>query len=216
MLQVMRSGTHSFLLLALMWGLAPGLHASPLKTPKRIVSEHTVDLTPLFHWWTNHAGARPLASWSHVTGNIVGTNGTAWVVEASVDSHAGGAHHRVLLRHPPLQDRADFEQLSTRLKALNEQRAKLSGEQTQAKHEANSLTSHAPNSRVARREARLLKQEAKAANGDLNTLDKQIKDVRGKLAAFPSEDHYVVDCFALNTGEQSAAGAVYDHGLVLK
>ncbi len=208
----MRLANKLWLLLALWFVTAPGLQAGPLKAPKRVISDRTVDLTPLFRWWTNHAGVRPLASWSHLSGGVVGTNGTAWVI----DANAEGAHHKIVLRHPPLQDRADFEQLSTRLKTLKTERSNLTGQQTKAKEEAKSLTTQAPRSRLARREARVLRQEAKAANSDVNNLDKQIKDLESKLAAFPNPDHYVVDCFALKTGEESAAGAVYDHGLVVK
>ncbi len=196
---------------------ASPLQGGPLRDPKRVVSDHTVDLNPLFHYWTNHVGPRPLTAWAHVTGSVVGTNGLTWVVEAHVAggaSNEGGGQHRVLLRHPPLQDRAEFEQLAARLKALNDQRSAITGQQSKVKQQAKALNSQ-PN-RVAHREARVLNAAAKSAQPDVTAIDKQIQDVKHKLAAYPSPDHYAVDCFALQTGEQSAHLPIYDYGVAVK
>src|SRR5690242_18285453 len=69
-------------------GVEPAGFANPAQAPRRIVNGFAVDISPLCTWWTNHEGARPLISWVHVTGAIVGTNSGAWVIEARVD-HAG-------------------------------------------------------------------------------------------------------------------------------
>jgi hypothetical protein len=127
------------------------LLASPLKAPKRMINGQMVELTPLFKWWAKRDGQRPLTAWVHITGKIVGTNGWDWVVEAQIEKtdrpnrpeEAGhrteGGPTRIVLREPPVQDRAEFEQLSAQLKTLTAQHAALAGQEADAKNRADAL-----------------------------------------------------------------------------
>src|ERR1041385_5018948 len=68
--------------------------ANPLKSPRRTINQYVVDLNPLFRWWTNRAGARPLEAWVHITGQIVGTNAWGWVLHAHI-GESGRANPRL-------------------------------------------------------------------------------------------------------------------------
>jgi hypothetical protein len=202
------------------------VQAGPLKSPKRAVDGVTVDLTPLFRWWTNHANARPLTAWVQVTGSIVATNSYGWVVDATVESSSRrtpdedvpsitpGGHKRILLNHPPLQDRAAFEKLAAQLKSLEDQRTQARDLQKEAQSylRPGSKVPH-PYFRKARvaawGEAKTTEDAAKAQVVDL---DKQIKDLKAKMAPWPSTEHYELDCFALDTGKEQSGLPLYDHG----
>src|SRR5437588_8650738 len=70
--------------------------AGPLQNPKRVVNGQTVDLNPLFQWWSKHNGYRPLAAWVHITGSIAGTNGVGWIVAGKIEKspvHATDGTH---------------------------------------------------------------------------------------------------------------------------
>jgi hypothetical protein len=89
----------------------------------------TVDLTPLFLWWsrqplvvtnksagadTNAAPAeeRPLAAWSRVTGTKLATSGSSWLVQAVI--HASPTEHtnaRIILNNPPAVEEAAYDTL---------------------------------------------------------------------------------------------------------
>lgn len=215
----------------LVWGAilfcaACAVQGGPLKSPKRGVNGGTVDLTPLFRWWTNHADARPLTAWVHVTGSVVGTNTYGWLVEATVESSGRqapgedapsitpGGQKRILLGHPPLQDRAVFEKLAAQLKLLDDQRAQARDLQKQAQDYLR------PGSKVPRpyfhkgrvsanADARMTEEAAKVQILDL---DKQIKELKAKMAPWPNTDRYELDCFALDTGKQQSKLPLYDHG----
>ncbi len=211
--------------MALACALAPGLQASPVKSPQRLVHERSVDLTPLFHWWTNRAGPRPLTAWVHLTGEPVATNSFGWLIQAQVENTSRGtnAHRhsstaagstRVLLQNPPLQDRAEFERLKAELRALNQQRTNLTAETQAVAAEQNAIRRSGLRPRAVAAETRQLRAVQSEANTSLKTLDRHLQDVRRKLAAFPSPDHYVLDCFALETAAEYSGLPVYDHGFV--
>jgi hypothetical protein len=206
--------------------VAAAASASPLKAPKRVVNQQTVDLTPLFHWWTNQSGARPLTAWVHVTGNVVGTNSYGWVLEGKVEASVrpgqeegaasanGSGPKRILLRHPPLQDRAAFEQLAAQYKAWNGQRAQAASAESQAHtflHGSNGV--HQVRFKRHAWQRQELAATEKDAAASKKALDKQLQDLKAKLAAWPSPDIYQLDCFALDTRTEQNRLPVYEHGM---
>jgi len=214
---------------------APALLGSPMRDPKRLVNERTVDLNPLFQWWTKHNGPRPLTAWVHLSGPIVGTNAFGWVVEAQVE---GGAHsesagdakgaapsaeRKIILRNPPWQELAEFARLSAQLKTLTNQRVQLANAEAQAKTraEADAKTRSANRhnrsySRALAADERQSKQTETQARDQVKILDQQIADTKKKLSIYPSADHYAVDCFALDAGSEFSQMQVYDHGQIFK
>jgi len=217
--------------LVVMMAHAPGLQANPLRNPKRLVDGRTVDLQPLFQWSTNHHGPRPLTGWVQVSGEIVGTNSLGWIIQARVEpSHepagqgssaevSSGGLQKIVLRHPPLADRTEFESLAKRLHDLLSQRDQASGVETKAKNQLKADEkqggAHRRN-RALVAEERELKKESKQAKDQVQALDRQITEVRAKMAAFGTSDHYSVDCFALKTPARLEQMAVFDHGVVFK
>ena len=212
----------------------PMAGASPIRDPKRSVNERTVDLNPLLLWWTNHNGSRPLVSWVQVTGPVVGTNSYGWVVEARVERTArnteassvpdsGSGKTRILLRHPPLQDRAVFVKLSQQLKVLNTQRSTLSAAESDAKSRRKAVDDAESYNRAygvrswgLAVERRQLQQNQSQVSAQLKVLDQQIQALKKLLSPWPDTDHYVVDCFALDVGQGKDGLPVFDYGLVVK
>lgn len=207
--------------------------ASPTQHPKRNINLYTIDLSPLFKWWSRHEGPRPLSSWVHITGSIVGTNAGAWIVEAKVDgakpetdnnaSSSARDPVKILLLNPPAEDLVEFEQLTSRLNELTIHRASLAGEESQARMHEQAV---AGQQRVIRRnsaelrllaaEEKQLKQVESTDQTEQRNLDEQIKEIKAKLAVYSKIDHYEVDCFALELRYDYGRLAVYDHGRVLK
>jgi len=200
-----------------------------------LINNQTVDLGPLFKWWTNHTGSRPLTGWVHVTGPIVGTNSWGWVVEAKVDgpNHATAAHDtpdaarketgKLLLQHPPLQDLVEFQRLKAELDALNQSHKQLLDQETQAKNRTEviarqkaSVNRYSAEARELSQETRQLNQVSQQAGGEIKLLDSRIRVLKEKLAMYPSSERYLVDCFALDTGQETQAMPVYDHGSVFQ
>jgi hypothetical protein len=221
--------TRTILLLAAAAVLAASVaYASPAKDPRRMINGQTVDLTPLLQWWNQKNGDRPLSAWVHITGEVVGTNAGAWVVSAQTDEKAegtgaAGGDKKILLRNPPLQDRAAFEQVLAQKKALEAQKAGLN---TQAEQADAKLKDISQERKVAREhhvaakglnaQSSKLKQEEKTAKSEMKPLQGQIDDLDKKLKQYGNTDHYVVDCFALKTAERLDATPVFNHGAVMR
>jgi hypothetical protein len=212
----------------------PKAGASPVRDPKRSVNARTVDLNPLLLWWTNHNGARPLVSWVQVTGAVVGTNSSGWVVDAKVERTArnmeassmpdsDSAKTRILLRHPPTLDQAVFEKLSQQLKVLNAQRSALSAADSDARTRRRLIEDAETYSRAygvrswgLAVERRQLQQNQSQVSAQLKVLDQQIQALKKLLSLWQDTDHYVVDCFALDVGQGKDGLPVFDYGLVVK
>ena len=209
------------------------VQASPAKYPKRLVNGRMVDLTSLCVWWTNHSGTRPLSGWVHLTGAVTSTNSWGWLVAAPAPTQAHtpkseadktspeGTGHKALLLHPPLQDIAAFGQLSDQLKSLNEQRNQCAKEEGNIKGMEKAVSQEQSAARHNRVRSSALAQESKSlsardkeAKAQLDLLDKQIRAIKSELARYPSSEHYVLDCFALDTGQEQNGIPVYDHGSV--
>ena len=201
-----------------------------------MIDGQAVDLSPLFHWWTNHQGARPLTAWVHVSGSIVGTNAWGWTLEARVEpssiagtgkaSGPNSGQPRLILKNPPLQDRAQFESLADQLNQLEEQHRQLSEQLTNATNQSHEIAAQQKSNRQNRVRSRALAQEAQQVKqmsnqdqSDLKALDKQLQEVRARLAVYSNAKTstvYTVDCLALETGLEYNGVPVYDHGSILR
>ncbi len=203
--------------------------ADPLRDIKRTVNGTAINLSPLFHWWTNHQGDRPLAAWVRVHGTVIGTNSGAWVISGKFEKSAlrmasgdeaasSSGDEKILLKHPPLASRFEFDQLKAQLKKLTDERSSLSNLGTEAGKEAHQLNAQyaGRRSRVAAQESRSLSLTSKEAKADVKLLDAQIKNVKTKLGAFPDPERFGIDCFALDTGQRSGELPVFDYGVTYK
>jgi hypothetical protein len=215
------------LLAALFCACLQPVQADPLRDPKRVVNGATVNLTPLFHWWTNHQGSRPLTAWVHAHGTISGTNALGWIISGKADksslrsgeqSHAAAETKdgpKFILKNPPLQDVAAFESLRQQLSQANADRARVQQDETNAKTKETTVrkTTRGRNRNQATAQ---LRNEEQADKSQLQTLDAQIHELKKKLAVYPNPDHYQVDAIVLDTGTDSGALPVYDHGYAIK
>jgi hypothetical protein len=211
------------------------LPANPLKSPRRVINNQSVDLNPLFKWWTNHTGTRPLTAWVRISGTVVATNSWGWVIEGKAQGATGNGASRdeaesapkesgkILLLHPPLQDLVEYERLKSQLQTLTTNRQELVREGTQAKTQAQAVAKeqktmarNSPRARTLSQEAKQLNQTSGQAQSQVKLLDRQIQPLKDKLATYPSSEHYVIDSFALDTGREAQNMAVYDHGLVFQ
>ncbi len=206
--------------------------ANPLKGPRRAINQYVVDLNPLFHWWTNRAGERPLDAWVHITGRIVGTNSWGWVLHAHIEeadrANSDAAEHsaskdeaNIILKNAPRAEQAEFESLKARMKVLLAERDAGAAQVADAHRHVKAVTDQQKGSRQHHtirlaRESSKWKETGKAAQEQLKPIDKEIAEINTKLSAFPDREKYAVDCFALRPSEKINGLPVYDHGAVLR
>ncbi len=213
--------------------------AALLDSPKRVVEGRMVDLTPLFRWWTNRTGVRPLAAWVRVTGTVAGTNSLGWVISGSAEtrpkdddqlashftkpsdstgSKASSAHAAVrefLLKNPPLEEAAEFEKLEAELKQAKSERAKLQSDESEAKAQR-AQVQKGTRGRVRARATGQLRAVEKADAEMTKKLDLTIAELERKLRSYPSQDRYEVNAIALDTGTEYGHLRVFDRGMPLK
>jgi len=208
------------------------LAATPLKSPKRLINQDQVDLSPLFHWWTNRSGEQPLRAWVHITGAIVGTNSWGWTVNARIEGDGTGkatsttrpgrsGEMRIILENPPRIEQAEFLTLRARLTALETQHQAVDAQVSEAEGHVKAIAEQQKGSRQHHskrlaQEAASWKQAETQAREQLKPLDKQIAEVNAKLGMFPDHEHFSVDCLAMDTGKELRGVHLYDHGVVLK
>jgi hypothetical protein len=211
-------------LCGLAWLAGPTLRANPLKDPRRVISGRSVNLEPLFRWWTNRQGDRPLWAWVHITGTVVATNSWGWTVEGRLEapptrakgtareSASSGGRVKLALLHAPVADLEDFAQLAAESKALHDQSQALSNQLSSA---ANTLRNIGPNphrSLALAAQVRQLHLFENQARAQLMALRPLMADCRAKLAAYPDPTKYIVDCFALDLGREANGMPIYDYG----
>jgi hypothetical protein len=207
------------------WLAGSTLHANPLKDPKRVIAGQTVNLEPLFRWWTNRHGDRPLYAWAHITGAVVATNAWGWTVQARLDRPPTRAHGsaqepasaggqvKLALKHPPVSELEDFSQLTAQSKALSDQGQALSNAVKAAASRAREIRANTPRSRLRAAEVRQWQLAENQAKARLAALRPLLADCRAKLAAFPNSTKYIVDCLALDMGQEVNGLPIYDYGV---
>lgn len=210
---------------AVSWLAGSTVHANPLKNPKRVIMGKTVDLQPLFRWWTNRHGDRPLFAWAHIIGAVVATNTWGWTIEGRLDQAPARAHGpaqegasaggrvKLALRHPPVSELEGFSQLTAQIKALNDQSQALSNEVRTAANQLRGIGHNARHSRLLAAQAhqlQLLENQDKAQLANLRPI---LADCRAQLAAFPDPKKYMLDCLALDMGQEVNGLPVYDYGV---
>ncbi len=203
------------------------LRANPLKYPKRVITGQTVNLEPLFRWWTNRHGDRPLSAWAHITGAVVATNGWGWTIEGRLDhpparGHgsaqeraSAGGQVKLALQHPPVSELAEFSELTAQSKALNDQSRALSNEVSAAARRLREIGTNNQRSRLLAPQVRQLRLVESQGRAQLANLRPLLADCRAKLAAFPDSTKYILDCLALDMGQEVNGLPLYDYGVPL-
>ena len=208
------------------------LCANPARNPKRAIGGQSADLTPLVHWWQHPTGQRPLSGWAHVTGRIVGTNAYGWTVEGRVEEAGkpgekikkAGSSSKFILKTPPVQEYAEFNQLEANLTQWKDQRDKLNREiKSDAQREKKLSGQSSRSNRHGHRRAKKANEQLKETKTDerdtrdrLDAVEKQIKQAEKRRNEICDGDRYTVDCFALKLEAKFRDAQIYDHGTVLK
>jgi DNA-binding TFAR19-related protein (PDSD5 family) len=196
--------------------------AALLDSPKRVVDGRTVDLTPLFHWWTNRHGSRPLTAWVRVGGAVTATNSLGWVISGHPEKSSAHAKQngrepanrdpsQFILKDPPLEEAADFARLHQELKQAQAEKARLQSEASTAKAQEAQVQKAMRGALRAHATGQLRGIE-KADTNLMKSVDRTIAQLKQKLSVYPNQDHYEVNSIALDTGTKYNDLPVYDRG----
>ncbi len=197
-----------------------------LESPKRVVNGRMVDLTPLFHWWTNRHGPPPLTGWVRVTGSVTGTNSLGWVITGNAEAHpaqpktsTGDRENRILtprfvLKDPPVQELGDFERLQSQLKQANEEKARLQREEAYVKAQQ-AQVQKSTHGRIRAGATAQFREIEKTDANLMKSLDRTISQLKQKLSVYPHPDHYEVNAIALVTRTEYDRMPIYDRGIPL-
>jgi hypothetical protein len=235
------------LILLLLTGFSVAAQANPApaccRHPVRVFgNQTTVNLTPLFHWWTDRArsgqvtadtgggvdASRPLTAWRRVTGFKTGELGADWVVNAVIQASPGdtnGTRQVIILKHPPVAEEHLYYDLKNRLAAAPQQitadqriyeTETRAAAKASARAQAFSGASKQAGKMQAqnyRREADQHKATAAAALKEQQELSAAYPQVQKELDAIPAADgHYQIDWFALTIGRNSQGITIFDLG----
>jgi hypothetical protein len=206
------------------WLACSSLQANPLKDPKRVITGQTVNLEPLFQWWTNRHGDRPLYAWVHITGKIVATNAWGWTVQGRLeppptrahrsakDRESEGGQVKLVLEHPPVSELEEFWQLIAQCKALSDQGGVLSNQVKAATQRLREIDGNNRRSRLLAAEARQLRFFQEQVKGQLADLRALLAECHARLATFPDKTTYIVDCLALDMWRDVKGLPLFDYG----
>ena len=227
------------------------LDASPFRFPNRIVSDRGLNLKPLFTWWTNAEliinqnnglptdkklamPPRPFPPWVRIQGDAFVQSGYDWILFADVEDVPGHVEKiKILLRHPPINDREKFLQLTARINQFQKTGAAASSAaedasaQSQAHEERRELLNEAHDANVSSvgvssqadahyaQSVQLMqnaaRQRAIAENANLNAA--QIGQLLSEYS--PSNNgEYKIDLFAFRTGITEGGLSVFDLGMM--
>jgi hypothetical protein len=125
---------------------------------------------------------------------------------------AATEHCRIVLKHPPLPELSDFNDLTAQLQALAAERDAASNQLHAFQAHIRQLNSVGRRSRAQALDLKQSKQAESQAKTLLASLGQQIKDCQNRLAAFPNSKKYSIDCLALDTGWLSGGLFVFDCG----
>jgi len=198
-----------FLLAVWLMGSTP-VRANPCAYPKRMVNGYTVDLQPLFDWWSSPKGARPLSGWKHVTGTIARELASGWVLNGKAEG--AGQVSTFLLKNPPRERLRRFQELQrqlTQLEAARDNAMEMLRRPVLAPGQWSSLL-------VDGKTQPMSPEEHRQVVARLTVLDQNVRGIRGELA--PMQDDgggFKLDAFALRPSETFEGLPVFDHGYAL-
>ena len=233
-------------ILLFLWLTAGSLSAQTNQTlaccrhPVRIFGDHaTVNLTPLFRWWTQHehsdqlsAGgggadpSRPLAAWHRITGTKAGELEYSWFVDAVIYTSPGTrTNARIILKNPPVAEAGQLATLKSELAAAgqqiaNDQRTYQADVKAAQKATARAQTGSRSNSNRTRQNAANYTQQAAqenaaaaAAQNEQKQLEQASMAGKNQLAAIPVvKGKYQIDWFAMAAGRNKDGVPIYDVG----
>jgi len=197
---------YGLITVALMTGLS-GLCAGQKESARRIIGGVTVDLAPLIKWEKTKRGDRPLAHWFHVRGTVESENAVGWVLRADLDGSQGKGG-KIILKNAPREEAAEFGRLEAQRDGLNREKARLERRANRPVEDKTVFTR-----RGVRKTRDPRRNEVADARADLKDVNRQIKELDQRIAKFPaSGGKFIVDCYALKTGQLFDGIPIYDCG----
>lgn len=211
--------------------------------PVRVFGDNTtVNLTPLFHWWThgNHSGqasasrnggldpSRPLPAWHRITGTKTGDLDYSWIVDAVIyTSPSTRTNARIILKNPPATEEQLFNNLKSQLAAAgrqitNDQRTYQADLKAAQKAESRVQAESRSTNRRTRNNRESYSQQAAQKNATATaalTEQKQLEQTRAlaeqQFNAIPAmKGKYQLDWFAMKLGRNKDGVPIYDVGIV--
>ena len=228
---------------------------NPYRYPVRVVNDGRVNLLPLFTWWSNAThvanldeknaslkeptnavnvlATRPLSRWVRIKADKWQPSTLGWTMEANVERSPGlSMNMTIVLKHPPMADKARFDSLVARrdwLVGYDKQQTQVAGAKrnnahalgassTSYKHVANagvhgyykdSLRGSADEQWNALLRA---SQESKLPSRRAVNTTTERENVNRRLAEFNMGSGYEIDLFALFTGQYQNGMPVLDLG----
>ena len=218
-------------------GGGPGGSPAPTcpcwRYPIRIVNNRKVDLRPQFAWWQNNFEAcqrifssarqpgqppdlssltpQPMPGWQRIKeGHFISNVAYGWLCEAVVEdlpSHT--VTNKIILRHPPMADKAEWDDLVGQYYDLKGQ-AGATNPPPRHVHKAAKGGASAARQQVA------TQADTNAANLAVQRHNAELgmSDIVAALQKFPKGTNYTVDLFALKIGylQDGSHRQVFDLG----
>ncbi|MGP8199911.1 MAG: hypothetical protein ACLQU4_10455 [Limisphaerales bacterium] len=112
--------TFTILLLTILACSGHDLAACWNRWPVRLFGSQAVNIQPLLAWWIRQdSSPRPLPTWYHVSGDIIGETPYGWTVRGFIQTNRSSSRAAVFqLRHPPAGERRRFNELNADLARL--------------------------------------------------------------------------------------------------
>ena len=230
------------------WSVSAQTNQSPFccRYPLRTLGEYqnqTVDLSPLFQWWSSHGGqnddqpapnlnfpdpSRPLTAWKRITGIKTAEYDYGWVVDAEISiSPTSRTNEWIILRHPPAAEEAQYYNLQAQIAQFREQIAHdmrtremdlkdAERVQERANRDEKSFSKSVRNyyGTDLKDEAKRYRNAADAALNDQKQSEQTLGQAQELFNSLPNaRNQYVLDCFALEVGRNSKGQRIFDAGL---
>ena len=222
-----------------------------LRYPQRMISSTQVDLRGLMAWWTNAQALqlrptiktntqpvlppRPLSSWVRVKGSICSEGMMGWIVEADIEEQPGAsAHSRILLVHPPKEEKQKFDRLKAESKQDQETQAsantaadanqEIVDEASSKAAALDTISSASPlltylvqgdelgYSRAAGNASdrkKIMVTKSTASSEAASEADHELEEM-------PPGEQYTVDFFALRMAQEYQGLSIYDLGTMIR
>jgi hypothetical protein len=224
-------------------GGAPATNYPCWRYPIRIINYKKIDLHPQFEWWQENFGAYqsafaaaqpsqkppdlssltppPLPGWHRIKeGHYISDVAYGWLCEAVIEDYPSHVvTNRIIIRTPPIADKAKWEDLVNRYYELKDEAGDASpAANPAAKHthhkSLNAASGAAYQQAGAQNAYGATNSSATHASAHHHAAKSTPDDILAALEKFPQGTNYTVDLFALKLGylQDGTHRQVYDLG----
>lgn len=211
--------------------------------PLRVVNSQRVSLQPLFSWWADvkpdiawnnenprkpkrELPPRPLARWVRITAIPEQTPPAGWEIEVSLQTSPDprcARQERIFLRHPPQAQKRRVEQLIAQVRELDAATTQAYSSTVSETERAETYRLRAMDAETRRinqvnsERSRQHRLSGEALQARAQTSAAALAAARAELAKLPHDgSRFVLDTFAVFTGEVVRGLPVFDMGMVVR